>query len=180
MIKPVIISHRGNILDIDLKVENDINLIEKEVFAKWNIDVEVDLRKDQDGLYLSHSTRDYTCEYDFQDEKIVKEFLITYQSKLWIHCKDRDSLRWCINTDGIYRYFYHEGQEDFVLTSIGELWDYNYWKKEYLYSNDKYGIIVLPEETTIFHKSLLNCTGICTDYPLTYQNLISINNDKKN
>ncbi len=185
MIKPTIIAHRGNILDINLRIENDINLIEKEVFTR-GFDVEVDLNKDRDGLYLSHDTRDYTCENDFQSEKIVKDFLITYQTKLWIHCKDRSSLQWCIDTPGIYRYFYHEGKEGFVTTSVGKIWDYSYWKtnvfnyKSLEKSDINFGIVVLPEEKMLFHPSLMKCTGICTDYPLTYQYLININNDEKN
>tara|TARA_B100001996_G_C18578445_1_gene561271 strand:- start:441 stop:899 length:459 start_codon:yes stop_codon:yes gene_type:complete len=150
-----IISHRGNLNGPNEELENRLDKIEKAIESGF--DVEIDIWYLENQLFLGHSKPEY---------KIEKEILQTYKEKLWIHCKNLDSMRLLENEDGL-NFFWHENDK-FTLTSKNFIWAY-----PDMYDNENI-ISVMPElvidkltiKKYIKQKKWI---GICTDYPTIYK-----------
>ena len=104
---------------------------------------------DLDGrVYLGHNEPQY---------EVDDVWLGNRADKLWVHCKNTDSLNWVRST--ILHYFWHE--EDMVtLTSKNHIWAYP--GKQPI----KGSIAVMPE---VHNDDLDNCIGICSDYINDYK-----------
>jgi hypothetical protein len=149
-----IISHRGNINGPNKIRENVIPYI-VECIEKYSLDVEIDLRFQNNQLYLTHD------ELFTEENKITDlTFLQQYKDHLWLHCKDFETLIYANNTLIDFNYFGH-CNDPFVLTS-----------KKYIFTSpgnltgDRV-VCVMPELVT---KSL-NFSSYCavlTDYPLNF------------
>jgi hypothetical protein len=145
-----IISHRGNLTGSDQKLENKPEQIEKVI--NMGFDVEVDLRVDDNELYLGHDFAQYNIKYEWIDN---------LKNNLWIHAKNYESVNFLKKTN--LNWFWHD-QDDMTLTSHGIIWS-NIGK----YFNG--GITV-----SLCHRELPDyILGVCTDEPLKY---IKINNNK--
>ena len=144
----ILISHRGNLLGKNEKLENNPDyIIEAE---KKGFDVEIDIWFKNGQFYLGHDKPQY---------KVNKKFL--ENSKFWCHAKNNSALYELsiINC----HYFWHE-TDDYTITSLGYIWIYP--NKPIL----KNGICVLPEKFE--NKDINNkCKGICSDYILNYKYL---------
>jgi hypothetical protein len=142
-----IISHRGNLTGSDQKLENKPEQIEKVI--NMGFDVEVDLRVEDNQLYLGHDFTQYNIEYEWIDN---------LKNNLWIHAKNYESVNFLKKTN--LNWFWHD-QDDMTLTSHGFIWS----------NIDKYfteGITV-----SLYHKELPDyILGVCTDEPLEYQKQI--------
>lgn len=139
-----IISHRANLYGKDSNTENKIKKIKE--CMKLGFDVEIDVRMHNDKLYLGH---------DEIQEKINLNFLLEHKRKLWIHCKDFDSLNFMIGKD--LNYFWHQN-DDYTLTSKKIIWTY---PKKIV---DKNSVIVcLSKKDTLIYKEK-DLLGICTDW----------------
>lgn len=147
----ILISHRGNINGRRVPFENQPNYIDTALSAGYDVEIDVWYEVESGKLYLGHDTADYQIDIDWLDER---------SDKLWIHCKNMDSLSYFnkINTFGPeYNYFSHD-KDMGVLTSYGYIWSTN------LYDN---GILVLPE---VFEKTPIETTiGICSDIIQNYK-----------
>jgi len=146
-----IIAHRGNVDGPNPERENSPDYIDEAL--KLGYDVEVDLRSKNGELYLGHDNPQYPVNL---------EWLQRNQEKLWIHCKDRESLEYCSSVDFNLHYFYHD-TDAYVLTSKG----YGMvLVGQFPYNNS---IIVLPESIGYYNKyeerydKILSTKGICTD-----------------
>ena len=135
-----LISHRGNTSGRDKKNENNpdyiISAIEK------GFDCEVDIWQ-LDGFYLGHDEPVYPVDIDL---------LLRYHNKLWIHCKNLESLE-SLSQNPHLNVFWHE-KDSYTLTSKGFIWTYPHNKicsRSVIVSNDaKY---------SKFQK----CYGVCSD-----------------
>lgn len=148
----LIISHRGNIIGPDSSVENTCNQVDKCIALGYS--VEVDVWSIEGELLLGHDSPDYPVNLPW---------LIDRKSYLFVHCKNIHAMHYLIPT-GI-NVFSHD-TDDFVLTSRRDIWVY---PGKPLVSGS---IAVLPEKADYGVSSLLNCYGVCTDYPVRYSELL--------
>lgn len=156
----IYIAHRGN-LNGPNKDENKPEYIKKSI--SLGFDCEIDIRYINNILYLGHDTPDY---------KIDLQFLIENKNKLWIHCKDIDSLIYLKDFD--LNCFYHN-LDDYTITTKGDIWG-NIGSK-----TNKTIINVMPEKSE--NKKLYISKGICSDYIMNfkemYQQINQTNNERK-
>ena len=143
-----LISHRGNLAGPNPERENHPDYIYEALQAGY--DVEIDVWFKDGKFYLGHDEPQYLFPYDL---------LNGYYNKLWIHCKDMDSLSNLNELDSNgskLNYFSHENDLG-VLTSRGYIWSANVYKR---------GILVMPE---MFNKEPNEDTlGVCSDYIKNY------------
>lgn len=109
----VYISHRGNLKGADPKHENKPSYVEE---ALRYFDCEVDLRFNsiENRFYLGHDLEQYS---------VNMEWLIKNKDKIWVHCKDFDTLNYLSNTNSELNYFWHENDE-YTITSHGFIWTF--------------------------------------------------------
>lgn len=105
-----IISHRGNLNGREPDSENTLYRIDKCI--SLGFDVEVDLWKIGDRLFLGH---------DSPDHEVTIEFLVARSESLWVHCKNLEALSFLSCYD--LNYFWHES-DTYTLTSGGYIWTY--------------------------------------------------------
>jgi hypothetical protein len=133
----IYIAHRGNFKGKHLDYENNPNYIIDAINKSY--DVEIDLWKINNELFLGHDKPDY---------KIDINFFIIYQSFLWTHVKNIDAIEAANNLN--LHWFWHEN-DTFTLTSKKIIWPFidvfikgavvnqptkesNFWSKK-LYKN---------------------------------------------
>ena len=139
-----LISHRGNLEGPNPERENHPDYIMEAIQAGY--DVEIDVWFKDGKFYLGHDEPQYLFPYDL---------LNGFYNKLWIHCKDMESLSRLNELDSNgskLNYFSHENDLG-VLTSRGYIWSANLYDR---------GILVMPE---MFDKEPNeNTLGVCSDY----------------
>jgi hypothetical protein len=96
---------------------------------------------------LGHDEPQYEINYDWLNNRL---------NKLWIHCKNVESLSWIKNTD--LHYFWHES-DTVALTSKNYIWAFP--GKQPISDS----ISVMPE---INNDDITKCVGICSDYVSKY------------
>ncbi len=142
----ILISHRGNVDGPIESRENSPNYIMEAIGLGF--DVEVDVWYRDNSWYLGH---------DYPKYNIDITWLLERESKLWIHCKNVESLieikNYCLH------YFWHESDE-FTLTSKNYIWAY---PREIPI---KKSIVLLPE---INQNIVDGCKGVCSDYVNKYK-----------
>ena len=147
-----IISHRGNLSGPNPNQENKPSQIISAI--QRGFEVEIDVWFKDKKFYLGHDEP----QYDFPFELLEK-----FYNKLWIHAKSFETLVTLkdIDYDGLYlNYFWHQS-DDYVLTSKGYIWTFP--NKLLSYNS----ICVKPE--VYKEKPILDCAGICTDFPIKYE-----------
>lgn len=147
-----IISHRGNLSGIEPEFENNPKRIDECI--KNHFDVEIDLRYENEKLYLGH---------DYNQYEITYLWLRDRSQFLWIHCKNHLALEYMRDTeDLVFNYFWHQ-KDDYTITSQGILWAYPGQEPR-----GEKCVMVLPE---LFFDNIehVKCYGVCTDYALNYK-----------
>lgn len=104
------ISHRGNIDGPQPTKENRPSYIDAAI--QLGYDVEIDIRLIKSELWLGH---------DYGEYKVSLKWLDLRKDKLWIHCKDKDSASYLIESKKGFQFFCHT-QDEYVLTSTNHLW----------------------------------------------------------
>jgi hypothetical protein len=141
------ISHRGNINGKFESYENEPNYIDLAISKGY--DVEVDVWFIDNILWLGHDNPQYGVDFRWFRDRL---------SKLWIHCKDIDSVLFFKECGYDFNYFWH--QEDHItLTSLNFIWAYP--GKQPIKSS----ISVLPE---INNEDTSLCLGVCSDFIENY------------
>jgi hypothetical protein len=141
----ILISHRGNLNGPNEDRENSPYYIMEAIDEGY--DVEVDLWWVNGRVYLGHDEPQYEVSDEWLGERI---------DKLWVHCKNVDSLNWIRNTS--LHYFWHE-QDTLTLTSKNYMWVYP-GKQPIIGS-----IAVMPET---HNDDISNCLGVCSDFIKKY------------
>jgi hypothetical protein len=141
-----LISHRGNINGKIIEAENRPDYIDDTI--RLGYDVEIDLWVVDGKIYLGHDSFQYEINDEWLNERI---------DKLWIHCKNVESLNWIKNTS--LHYFWHEN-DTLTLTSKNYIWVYP--GKQPIVGS----IAVMPE---IFNDDVSKCLGICSDFIQNYK-----------
>jgi hypothetical protein len=142
----ILISHRGNISGKMLEAENHPDYIDNTI--KMGYSVEIDLWFIDGKTYLGHDKPQYEINDKWLGNRI---------DKLWVHCKNIDSLNWIRST--ALHYFWHE-EDTLTLTSKNYIWAYP-GKQPIIGS-----IAVMPE---IHNEDTIQCVGICSDYIQNYK-----------
>lgn len=145
----ILISHRGNINGRMQHWENDPNYIDLAISKGY--DVEVDIWYKDDILWLGHDKPHYGIDL---------KWFIDRKSKLWIHCKNVDSLFYLKNINQDFNYFWHQ-EDDVTITSKGFFWTY---PGKQLTKNS---IAVMPEIKQF--ENLDISIGICSDFIENYK-----------
>ena len=142
----ILISHRGNIDGKIPENENNPNYIDDALSLGY--DVEIDLWFIDGKTYLGHDEPQYEIDDDWLGERI---------DKIWVHCKNIESLNWIRSTN--LHYFWHE-TDTVTLTSKNYIWAYP--GKQPIVGS----IAVMPE---LENDNVLLCIGICSDYIKRYK-----------
>jgi len=144
-----LIAHRGNLNGPNPERENHPDYIWEAI--QEGFDVEIDIWWVDGKFKLGHDEP----QYDFPFNLIENHY-----NKLWIHCKDMESLSRLNELDSLghkLNYFSHENDLG-VLTSSGYIWSIHPYKR---------GILVMPE---FFGSDPTEDTlGICSDYITNYR-----------
>lgn len=139
------ISHRGNLNGADVERENSPSYVEEAL--KSGFDVEVDMRFNLGSIYLGHDVPQY---------EISNQWLDRHHSNLWIHCKDADSLNYCMNMG--YHCFFHN-IDAYTITSRGFVWAY-----PGMQIASRLCICVMPEKNEgVVGLMLRKYYGVCSD-----------------
>lgn len=137
----ILISHRGNTNGRIEELENKPVYIDDAITMGY--DVEIDLWFIDGRTYLGHDKPQY---------EVDDEWLSNRADKLWVHCKNVESLNWIRST--ILHYFWHE-EDTLTLTSKNHIWVYP-GRQPVIGS-----IAVLPE---LNNDIVSECIGICSDF----------------
>ena len=104
-----LISHRGNLTGKNSCLENHPASILKALSLGY--DCEIDVWRIGDKLYLGHDIPKQEIGYDFLCDE-----------RLWIHCKNYESLAYLSNRVPANVFFHNN--DDYTLTSKGIIWAY--------------------------------------------------------
>lgn len=151
----IYIAHRGNINGKIEHRENSPDYIDESI--KLGYHVEVDVRYIDGMFYLGHDHLQYG---------VTEQWLIDRYDKLWIHCKDIETLTYFVeNPTGIrqgffkyHRFFFHDLDEA-TLTSNDVIWTVSK-------TPIKNSIAVMPQ----LDMDITVCKGVCSDFVLLIKN----------
>lgn len=136
------IAHRGNFAGRNIELENSVEYVNNALSNGYN--VEIDVRKIGNKLYLGHDAPMYEIELSYlQDDR------------LWCHSKTLETHMF-LSRNNVHAFFHD--QENYVFTNRGIKW-----------TTEKTidGIVVMPENNLHVMHDLLNKTltpcGICSD-----------------
>jgi hypothetical protein len=146
----ILISHRGNIDGKKPHLENQPHYIDEAIDLGY--DVEIDLWFIDGRVYLGHDEPQYEVDDSWLGERT---------DKLWVHCKNVESLNWIRST--ILHYFWHE-EDTLTLTSENYMWVYP-GKQPIIGS-----VAVMPERG---NDDVSKCIGICSDVIKKYKDEIT-------
>ena len=145
----ILISHRGNINGRVESSENNPSYVDLAISNEY--DVEVDVWYLEGVLYLGHDKPQYGVDFRWFRDRL---------SKLWIHCKNVESILYFKECGYEFNYFWHQ-EDDITLTSKNNIWTFPGKKLT------KRSIAVLPESVKDWE--LTDCFGVCSDYIKNYK-----------
>lgn len=145
----LLISHRGNINGRMESWENEPTYIDLAISKEY--DVEIDVWYKDGVLWLGHDKPDYGVDFRWFRDRI---------SKLWIHCKNIDTLNYFNKCEYEFNYFWHQ-EDDVTITSLGYFWTY---PGKQLIENS---IACMPEIEQF--ENIEISYGICSDYIENYK-----------
>jgi hypothetical protein len=143
----ILISHRGNINGRIPEKENHPNYIDNTLGSGY--DVEVDVWYVDGKIMLGHDNPQYEVKFRWIRDRF---------SRLWIHCKNMESLIYFRDCGYDVNYFWHQ-TDDVIITSKGFLWAYP--GKQPINNS----IAVLPE---LYNDNTKECIGVCSDFIINY------------
>jgi hypothetical protein len=139
----VFISHRGN---INGKIEGRENKpVYIDLAISQGFDVEIDVWVTNNQIWLGHDNPQYIIDFKWIEDR---------KTKLWIHCKNIESLFYFKSVKNSINYFWHQN-DDVTITSLGYFWTY---PGKQLTENS---IAVMPEISEF--DNIESCFGICSD-----------------
>lgn len=143
----IFISHRGNIENKNVGLENKPSYIDDALHKGY--DVEIDVWMIDGKLFLGHDGPQYD---------ITLEWVVDRINNLWVHCKNIESLIYFKNCGHNINFFWHE-TDTLTLTSKNYIWAYP--GKQPIENS----IAVMPE---LYDDNTSLCYGICSDYISNY------------
>lgn len=144
------ISHRGNIAGKNVALENSQEYVDAALRSGYS--VEIDVRFVNGKLYMGHDTPDYEVDISWLEQR---------REQLYIHAKTVETALH-FSTHGGFHFFFHN-EDACTITSHGLVWVHP--KSEPLPNS----IFVMPEYRGFSIQEMLDCTAICTDHVIHYQ-----------
>jgi hypothetical protein len=144
------IAHRGNLEGPNPERENDPKYIMEAI--EGGFEVEVDVWKIEEGLYLGHDYPQYPTSLEFLQNP-----------KFWCHAKNLEALTFMLAHS--IRCFSHD-KDNYVIISDGNILALPGKPL------NQQTICVMPEWVNYTNSELKECLGICTDHLLRYYNLL--------
>ena len=144
----ILIAHRGNTNGPLKSWENEPTYIDLAISKEF--DVEVDFWYVDELLYLGHDNPQYGVDFRWFIDRI---------SRLWVHCKNIESIIFFKTCEYKFNYFWHE-TDTVTLTSLNYIWAYP--SKQPIQGS----ISVMPE---IHNDDTTQCLGICSDFIENYK-----------
>jgi hypothetical protein len=138
----ILISHRGNLTGPNPERENSQLYIQEALDKEF--DVEIDVWVINDIIYMGHDKPQYGVDFRWIRDRV---------NKLWVHCKNVESVVYFKECGYDVNYFWHQG-DTLTLTSQNHIWVYH--GKQPI----KNSIAVMPE---INNDDITKCLGICSD-----------------
>lgn len=148
-----LIAHRANFLGRS-PLENSPKQVDKCI--ELGFECEVDIRLIDGDFYLGHDSPDFKVDFDWISKR---------STKLWLHCKDFNSLNFFVKiSDSDFNFFWHD-KDQYTLTNKGYIWAYPG------VSVSKNCIAVLPETWLPSQVNIteLDYLGICSDFIENYR-----------
>lgn len=143
-----LISHRGNINGKNIPLENTSEYIESALKLGYDVEIDVWLLDNDPQLYLGH---------DGPEHKIELKWLLERKNKLWIHCKNFNSLTMLLKYKNELQLFYHE-KENYTILSNGFIWAHD------INNVDSKCIIPLLSKKDVESWTPTEVYGVCSDY----------------
>lgn len=153
----ILIAHRGNINGRCPEKENCPEYIDEAIAAGF--DVEIDVWCFGGNLYLGHDAPTY-C--------VCIDAILERKERLWCHAKNIDALAVLLKND--IHVFSHD-TDQVVLTSKLYMWVYPGCPLI------EGCIAVMPERAAYSRTELLECAGVCSDFPKEIQELVEVCRD---
>lgn len=153
-----LICHRANLMgpsDAENKLCSIMNCL-----LNYNYDVEIDIHFIDGVIHVGH---DLPAKFIMTTQDFLNTFS-SYKERLWLHCKNIESIILFSELDVKFNFFGHTDDE-FVLTSYG----YIFTRPNVIH---KKSIVVMPELIINDNKINIdhfNSEGILTDYPIQYE-----------
>ena len=141
----ILISYRGNIDGPNLERENTKSYIDECIDTGY--EVEIDVWMIEDKLFLGH---------DEPTNPVTLQWLQDRSEKLWIHCKNFNSLQFLLGHNEL-RVFFHEN-EKYTIMSNGLIWAHE------LNETNQRCIIPLLTEKDLISWNPVSVFGVCSDY----------------
>jgi len=141
-----IIAHRGNLTGPNPEMENNPSYLLKALGEGY--DVEVDVWKTPDGLFLGHDIPDYKIERSFLCNK-----------RVWSHAKTIETFYFLSQFKDINTFY--QTEEDVVLTSRGFFWSHS---KNKVFNEKTICTDLNPNPSHLSGR--IDIYGFCTDYCL--------------
>ena len=148
----MLISHRGNLNGKLPDRENSPKYIQEALDAGYSVEVDLwvsprSLHGEYPILCLGHDNPQY---------KVTLEWLQERQNYLWIHCKNREALEFCLGKK--LHCFWHD-TDDYTMTSNGYVWAYPGKLRAGMFT-----ILVMPElHWSVEEIRNQRCFGVCSD-----------------
>ncbi len=151
-----IISHRAN-LNGPSDTENTLDSILK-CLQSYDFDVEIDVWYIDNKIHVGH---DLPSKFTMDIQTFIDKFIL-YKDRIWVHCKNIESLVLFSSLDNKFNFFGHSNDE-FVLTSKGFI----FTRPNIINRN---AIVVMPELiSNKIEDAYFNTKGILTDFPIKYE-----------
>lgn len=172
-----IISHRGNLTGPHTAKygENHPESI-KYILRETPYDVEIDVWKINDVLFLGHDSKKFVVPEDLFNSNQNLDVL----DRIWVHCKNIEALNWFITQSSMMNVFFHDKDSVTIVYVSGHIWGHPnigatgpHWEHFSDLVKKNY-IQVLPERTYEYVglekfiprlDSFNDLFGVCTDYP---------------
>jgi len=153
-----LIAHRGNISGPNPLRENSLDYIDEAIDLGYDVEIDIRHFEEEQRLYLGHDEGQYEVSMSWLNKR---------KDKLWIHCKNLNSLRLFSDSPIDFNYFWHQ-TDDFTLTSTGYIWTYPGKP------HTSRSIVVMPETSDVLkfygNDNIVNIEdyspsyAICSDY----------------
>lgn len=141
-----LIAHRGCTNGVKPDLENSPEFIQQAI--NNGFDVEIDVRKVEDKLFLGHDRPEY---------KIELEWLLERKDNLWIHTKNFAALSYLMDKD--VKIFYHEKEDHTIINNSGLIWSHNLRE-----AKEKSIIPLLSFVDALKYDQYPGVYGICSDF----------------
>jgi hypothetical protein len=149
----ILISHRGNLNGRIEKSENDPLYVDEALTQGYDVEIDVWYIKSENAgwsLFLGHDYPQYQIDFEWFTKRLTK---------LWVHCKNIESIVFFKRCGYDINFFWHQN-DTVTLTSKKNIWAFP--GKQPIPDS----ISVMPE---IFNDDISQCLGVCSDYIKNYK-----------